>query len=195
MDIFLVTRQEINPVTVVDSAVKYFTAQGFRCDPFWYVESYFDEALEAGIDCTLWYHVFQLGRIIYAESDLLDRVYAALRGTSLSESCQRTIAVRRDRDAEHLQALIRNTDRILTEAILLAYSKATGLSTWDALPDRRSLTSAALTAGVIDKNIRLVAEKLAALIRRGDLGLDEVAFEELSQLRARVARFVDDQTK
>jgi hypothetical protein len=195
LDIFLVTKQEVNPVIVVDSAVKFFNAQGYRCDPFWYVEDYFYDALDAGIDCTLWHHVFQFGRIVYAESELLDRVCAALRVTSLSDSFQRSIAVRRDRDAEHLQALIRNTDRILTEAILLAYSRAMGLSTWDALPDRRSLTSVAVKAGVIDENMKLIADRLSALIRRRDLGLDEAAFEELAGLRVSVARFVNNQLK
>ena len=194
VDFFFVTNEVANPIIVVERVVDFFDRNGLTCDPFWYVDTYFFDAIEAGIDLTLWHEVFDLGQIVYAEPLLLQRVGAALHNMSPAQSCRKTISARRDREIDHIRSLIRNTDRILTEAILLAYCETMGSATWDELPEYNTLSRVAFSAGVIDQDIMLISDTLASLKAQVEMGAHQSAIESLAKIQKRLVRFVDERT-
>lgn len=194
VDFFIVTNKESNPISITEMVVDFFQSEGLACDPFWYIETYFLDAIEAGTDLSLWNEIFNLGQIVYADAQLLSNVRTSLLSIPPSTSGIKTIISRRVREVEVIQSLVRNTDRILTEAILLAYCEAMGVTNWSAVPDYKSLANVAFSSGIIDRDVLEIANTLSRIKEKIGQGDKKSALEDLANVQNRLAQFVKDQT-
>lgn len=188
VDIFLVTKRKVNPVDIIEKVVGFFDKLNLRSDPFWYVEDYFLRMLECKRDLSLWHNIFLAGQIIYGDEEIIQSVFDTLNVTSPCESFRSTITYRQANSHELLFSTVRNLDRILTEAIWLVYYRANGLSSWEQLPDYKTIAEKAFAEGLISDRISSIASRLSVLKK----GTGQVFEQTTIQFLAEIENDVND---